>query len=343
MTFRSLRILVVMLAAAAGLLGATPQDYFGRIERARFSVDRVITGGSTIAESPEAFAAQIKQLVPVTERIEWTGGSVETANAWLHEDLDRFAAAGSDADRETIAQGISERLAGISSLGAASIDPLNKDAAKQKLDEILARPEYQKPEAAEESLFQRWWREFLDWLAQMFPKPATSAGPSFSGIGSIQYVLQAVILLLVAALIGFLVYKFLPLVRRGMGSTEDESDGERLILGERIRGDESATSIFSEAEQLAGQGDLRGAIRKGYVAALCELADRKAVRLARHKTNRDYVRDLAERRPLIDTFRTMTGRFERSWYGLQPAGLEDWEQFRAEYHQAIEQVGRSKK
>lgn len=334
---------IILLVAAAHTMAATPEDYFARVVKAEAAVYRVISGGATVAESPEAFAAEIKSILPETERIQWNGGSVETANAWLHQDLDQMVAAGSDSERRDIARRIRERLAGIASVEDPSAPAATKDAAKQKLDEILSRPEYQKPEAAEESLFQRWWREFLEWVASLFPRRPDVDAPSVSGIGSIQYVLQAVILLLVVGLVVFLIYKFAPLIRRRARAGGSDGDRNRVILGERIGADESATTIFSEAELLASRGDLRGAIRKGYVAVLCELADRKAVRLARHKTNRDYARDLANRRPLIDTFKTMTGRFERSWYGLQAAGPQDWEAFRDEYRRAVEQVGGDRK
>jgi hypothetical protein len=57
------------------------------------------------------------------------------------------------------------------------------------------------------------------------------------------------------------------------------SKQERVILGERISAEETAQILFAEAEHLARQGNLRGAIRKGYIALLCDLSDRKNHRL----------------------------------------------------------------
>ena len=48
-----------------------------------------------------------------------------------------------------------------------------------------------------------------------------------------------------------------------------------MILGEHVSADESAHDLLAEAERLAGEGRLREAIRKGYIAVLCDLADRK--------------------------------------------------------------------
>jgi hypothetical protein len=111
-----------------------------------------------------------------------------------------------------------------------------------------------------------------------------------------------------------------------------------VILGERIEADEDASGLFSEAERLARQGDLRAAIRKGYVALLCELSDQKVIRLAHHKTNRDYLRDLRKNETLFENVNGLTHNFERNWYGLRTADESDWEDFRSHYLQTIANV-----
>jgi len=86
---------------------------------------------------------------------------------------------------------------------------------------------------------------------------------------------------------------------------------------------------------LARVGDLRGAIRKGYVALLCELNDRKVIGLARHKTNRDYLRDMRKRSDILPNVQDLTSNFERSWYGLREAEASDWEDFRMRYRETV--------
>jgi hypothetical protein len=111
-----------------------------------------------------------------------------------------------------------------------------------------------------------------------------------------------------------------------------------VILGETIRAETSASDLFAEAESLARSGDIRGAIRKGYVALLCDLADRKLIGLARYKTNRDYLRDVRKRAGLFERMKRATVRFERHWYGSRPARERDWEEFRDEYHKALNDI-----
>jgi len=109
----------------------------------------------------------------------------------------------------------------------------------------------------------------------------------------------------------------------------------RIVLGETLSPDQTAADLFSEAESLAHAGDLRAAIRKGYIALLCELGDRKLISLAQHKTNRDYLNSVRDKTRLYGSMRPLTISFENHWYGLLPAGENDWHDFRNGYQQAL--------
>jgi hypothetical protein len=60
----------------------------------------------------------------------------------------------------------------------------------------------------------------------------------------------------------------------------------RIILGERLEPDQTSADLLAQADALARNGDLRSAIRKAYIALLCELGDRKLISIAQSKTNR---------------------------------------------------------
>ncbi|MFL6374969.1 MAG: DUF4129 domain-containing protein, partial [Pyrinomonadaceae bacterium] len=212
-----------------------------------------------------------------------------------------------------------------------------KDADKQKLSEILSRPEYQPPKVQDESVFHRWWREFWDWLANLFPKADLKPSNS-ADLGALRLVLQILVFAVVAGLIGFIVWRFLPYFSARFTQKESKGRGDRVILGEMIDSNESSSDIFAEAERLAREGDIRGAIRKGYIAVLCELGDRRLVRLARSKTNRDYLRDVRKTPQVFDGLRGLTDNFERNWYGIRTAAPEDWEAFRDGYDQTLREA-----
>jgi hypothetical protein len=337
----NLRAAVLMLCLGATATAATLDDYKKRLDNARdssLSLAATMDGSAPIAQAK--LIDDIRHDVPATEKVEWPGGSVETDNSWLPIAIEALKIETSRAKRKDIADGISERLqaeaAAVAELQKGIAQDPTKDADKQKLAEILSRPEYQPPKEEDESLFQRWWREFWDWIESLFPK--TKVQPSSVDFGSLRLVLQIVIFAAVAGLIAFLLWRFLPYFRGKFGRREKNGRGDRVILGEIVGSDESASDIFAEAERLAREGDIRGAIRKGYIAVLCELGDRRLLRLARHKTNRDYLRDVKRTPQVFDGLRGLTDNFERNWYGFRATAPEDWEAFRAGYDQTLREA-----
>ena len=80
---------------------------------------------------------------------------------------------------------------------------------------------------------------------------------------------------------------------------------------------------------------MRGAIRKGYIALLCELSERKIIGLSQHKTNRDYLKDVRKQNELYKNMSGLTNNYERHWYGFDSAEETDWEEFRNGYRKAV--------
>lgn len=281
--------------------------------------------------------AKLRKTLPVTEKVEWQAMSIETNNKWLQEKLDVYEKEKDLAKRETILSGISERLLSIEQklgeLENPSASNRTKDEDKRKLGEILRREEYQKPEKAEKGFLRQLWDDLMEWLNRKSPKPDIS--PASAGFESASFILQILLYAVILGLIGFLVYRFAPFLITRFHKREKREKKERVILGERIAADESADNIFSEAERLAREGNMRGAIRKGYIALLCELSDRKIIGLSRHKTNRDYLRDVRKRRELYENMNGLTSNFERHWYGSDEAEEKDWEEFRSGYQKAV--------
>lgn len=337
-------VLVALLMCTTSLFAATPEDYIEWLESARFGTEELLRHlDESTPEQQRDRVRSIEISLGVTDTVEWPGGSVETDNRWLHEKLKDFSDQTDRSKRVAILSEISGRLLAIrvstEKAVKASVGSRTKDEDKQKLAEILGREEFKKPEPKTESRMEKWWREFLEWLARTFPSAPDSESSPATGIGSLQFIVQIVILGAVVALIGFLIYKFAPFIRRGFRRGKTSEDGDRVILGEMIDRDESASDIFSEAESLARAGNLRAAIRKGYIAALCDMADRKVVRLAGHKTNRDYLRDVRKNNEIFEHLRTLTSSFENNWYGLRAVDVGDWEEFRVSYLKMLSNLG----
>jgi len=146
-------------------------------------------------------------------------------------------------------------------------------------------------------------------------------------------VLRALIfLVLVAALI----FGAAKLVRRFQIRQKPAKEVEtREALGEEIPEYATAADLFAMASELARQGEYRKAIRRAYIALLCDFDQRGKLRLGRSKTNRDYLDAMRSEQRIYPTFSVMTLAFERAWYGQARATEEEFHNFVSLYQEAI--------
>lgn len=337
---------ILVLFAPVAIDAKSLADYRKSVRIVRDSVDELsihVAGSENKTseknvEYERELVALIRTNLPATEKIEWQGTSVETGNQWLSDKLDVFQREENPVKRAEILATVGERLSSLQEkiveLENSSVSDHTKDEDKRKLAEILSREDYRKPEQNEESLLQRWWRQLMEWLESVFPSPNLSdAQPT--GFQSFSLILQILVYALVAGVIGFTVYKFAPLFINKYRTREKSEKKDRVILGEKIAANESAENLFVEAEKLAREGNLRAAIRKGYIAVLCDLSDKKIIGLAHYKTNRDYLRDVRKHRVIYENMNGLTDSFERHWYGFQSADDRDWNEFRQEYKKVV--------
>lgn len=340
---------IFVLLLSFSVFAKSLSEYRKGVETAEITVAELVSHLYDIEEGisePDAVyergqIEKIRNALPNSERIEWQGSIVETGNQWLNEKLDNFSTEKPDSPkREEILIEISERLASLSlklkELEAPPVSGRAKDEEKQKLSEILKREEYQKPEEKQKSLFEQWYEKVMKWLEDKMPTPNLPTGnsnsPSLMSAASIlQFVLYAVII----GIILFIIYKFAPFFITKFKKREKREKKERVILGEKIAANQDSSTIFDEAENLARQGNLRDAIRKGYIALLCELSDRKVIGLAHYKTNRDYLRDVRKKNKIYENMNGLTASYEKHWYGFESPDEEDWSEFRQKYQQTV--------
>lgn len=98
-------------------------------------------------------------------------------------------------------------------------------------------------------------------------------------------------------------------------------------------GDLPSERWLALSQELARSGDFPQALRALYLAVLTRLGDHGRLSLARYKSNRDYLNELARRAhaepELFDAFGRCVSTFERVWYGMHPAGDRLLARFRA--------------
>lgn len=344
---RLLSALLFAHLAAAGALAAVPlADYRARVGEARAAAESLAPEESGAADAPERYAeavAELRRLLPPTEQVETAGATVVVNNVWLHTLLDQHekSAAGLPAaERAASFRRIADRLGALDARLAEAeraaqqppAAPRDKDAEKGRLAAILRGKEYNR-EAAEGGALNRLLKRIAESLADLFPdaKPV-GAG---AGAGRLSPVILYAVIAVALAVVFFFVYRYWVGRRERVRPLVPKE--ARVVLGERIEADQTSSDLLTAAELLAREGDLRGAIRKAYVALLCELGDRKLIRLAHHKTNRDYLRDARRDAPprLYEEMRPLTHSFERHWYGLEEADQTDWADFRTRCRQAL--------
>jgi hypothetical protein len=273
---------------------------------------------------------RVRELLPTKETVLINGQTITVDNSWLHKDLADFEKSNAGTGRAEMLAHIAERLHAIDDRlkemqgnGANSSD---KDANKGKLAEILRRPEYVQT-APEGSALERLLERFVRWLGSLFPhtKPIQPGGsPLISAIA------QILIVGICVAAIALLIWRYGPRLVSGRRKKKAKREA-RIVLGERLEPDQSAADLLAQAEALAREGNLRAAIRKAYIALLCELGDRKIISLAQYKTNRDYLNSVRDKAGLYGSMRKLTQSFELHWYGFVPVGESDWNEFRNGY------------
>ncbi|MGB9177861.1 MAG: DUF4129 domain-containing protein [Pyrinomonadaceae bacterium] len=329
---------------AASLTNAMPlAAYRERVHQSAVALDALEARDEEMsdAEHGARIASTIKGVraaVLVNETVELNGEAVHVDNAWLDESLHDYEKmpATDRAARADALRRITERLYALSErLSETEAQKLaeqkSKDEEKALLASILKGQEKEKVD--ETSAWARFWNEvsrlwqrFLRWLSSLFPesKPL-KPGEARAASG----VAQIFIISLALGLILFVGWKLAPRFAQQRRGRKREKREARIVLGERLEADQTSADLLAEAEALARAGNLRAAIRKGYIALLCELGDRKILSLAQSKTNRDYLRALQNQETIYPEMRHLTDSFENHWYGLAPATENDWNTFRS--------------
>jgi hypothetical protein len=323
-------------ALAEGL--STISDYASRLNQAEQITKEVMEEESPAPELVIKMNA-IKRLLPASEKLSLDGSLIEVDNAWLHKLLDDLIknASGDIEQRHSMLSDIADRLANLRrSVKAAQEGPAPSwQDQRARLDKILARSEYQ-PEEKRESTLESWIRKIRDFIINLLDSlfSGSPARAPVSGGGGLMAVVRILILLTILAALTFGLVK-LALRFQRRDKPEDEAE-TREVLGEEIAEDATATDLLAIASELARQGEYRKAIRRAYIALLCDLEQRGKLRLSRSKTNRDYLEAMRAEQRAYPTFSAMTNMFEQVWYGQKRATEDEFKNFVALYQEAVQ-------
>ena len=202
------------------------------------------------------------------------------------------------------------------------------------LDDVLARREYawraprEKPAVvSEESWLEkmlkdigRWMKRMRDKIREWFssgkePSPHERGG-FLSLISNVRVIFIALLVTAAVLLIVMLARRRRPVAVAQARAIQPRPD----LSAEHITADQLPEDGWLQlARELRDSGQLRLALRASYLASLAHLGHRELIRLARHKSNHDYDRELQRRAranaELLGAFDRNLDAFERAWYG----------------------------
>jgi hypothetical protein len=175
------------------------------------------------------------------------------------------------------------------------------------LREILAQPQFQWPEQ-ELSPIRQWLNDLIERLREFlrrFQREGSDGRITIPNLSNILTWGGAILLALV------LFYSLRGLFQDFVADAELQHSGGANALPL------TADSAFNRAQNLSSSGDYRTAVRYLYLSLLLMLEERGLLRYDRSKTNREYLRSVAQQPELAATLRDIIDVFDRVWYGFQ--------------------------
>lgn len=182
------------------------------------------------------------------------------------------------------------------------------------LHTILARPEFAWAEQAPNPL-TTWIQKLLDafnaLLNRIFGNEPISISVNNFTLAMIASILLIFVLIFVYRTL------FNDFIRETQLGTDDEQDGEPL----------TSEAAFDKAQALSKGGDYRSAVRYLYLSSLLLMDERGILRYDRSKTNREYLRSVANSPELAKPLGDVIEVFDNVWYGYHPLEEETFKKY----------------
>jgi len=183
--------------------------------------------------------------------------------------------------------------------------------------------------------FARWVKNLFSFNPPTVTPPKPSGNIDWIGLGKAFLVLLAGALVVLLGWLGVRYWQQRkPKVIAG--------DAPAVIVPD-LRSEDVVASQLPEdgwialAREHASRGELTLALRAAWLACLAHLGHRELIVISRHKTNRDYDRELRrrarDRSSLVSAFDQNLSSFERSWYGNHKVTSERFNHFESNLEQ----------
>ncbi len=243
-------------------------------------------------------------------------------------------------------------LVAVLTAGAAPAQPpVDPQRLNQSIDDVLREPEFAwkvpKNEPAGDAswlrdLFQSIGR-FFEWLLDLYKK-IFGPDPTAANPGDANWSVNPVLLrwaMIAAGLLAAACLVWLYLSRRRSAPEADAPAPAAAVPPIDIADENlSAAQLVEDewlrlADELAGRGDFRFAMRAVHLAGLRYLGEKGWITLQPAKTGREYGRELARRLrdipAALDGYGRGLRQYEGVWYGFGTAGPDTYRALRAEW------------
>jgi hypothetical protein len=243
------------------------------------------------------------------DEVDAPGGAYQVRWPWLRKLIDEAKAPGlenRDALLEQAEARLDEELAALKGKPPATAEFA---PARRVADGVLARPEFRV--VTQESWWDRQMAKFWDWVDRMFGA-ATNLGKRSPWLGTL---LEWGFMGLTAAALVFWVWRTMGRERMQIAFPAQAAapDWQKESAGWAER-----------AGREAEAGNWREAIHCVYWASIVALESRRLWRRNYARTPREYLGLLEPGSPQKIALGSLTGLFERIWYGLRAARREDY-------------------
>lgn len=308
-------------------------DYASRVGEARGLVVLAARDSSLDASEAKTLSQKVDALLPETERVSMGGNTVVVDNSVLASLSKRLANRSDSTSRADIVQDMEEHLGAlVSSAGVAGEPvPVNSEA----LGDLLAERQAETRNPISE-YFARLVERLGEWLTKWWGSAADTPGAS-----STLRTVTIVVLVMLAAGLAWMLVRIIVNLRRGTSRR-----GTRPRLPRDIAIIEAAEDlpedVLAHADELAGQGLGREAVRALFGGAALKLVAAGYILQAHRRTNGELLLEIRPTAPLVyEPLAALCALFERAWYGHHDPGATGFDEARVAYLQVLEQLSRT--
>jgi hypothetical protein len=217
------------------------------------------------------------------------------------------------------------------------------------LDEIFSSPDYRSlgrtepdpDESEEESNLPGWLERFFDWLGEWLSSLSSSSEDErsdvqFPSLAWLRWVVYGIVIAVLTWIITLIVKAILerasreePIEMSQKAATDDE-------VASTPPGEHPSQEYLHRALALAEAADYRAAIRQLLLGTMSWIERHDLIRYRRGLSNRDYLRAVRGRPPLLDPLSRIVLNFERIYFGRREASAQGFQECLQHFRKAFE-------